>query len=230
MVKIDEVRLMLFSAIEGLAKEKGFKQNKYPQGGGLLRISKSITDTIGWGMLDYGERKQFLGFSAWNCHNEVREITLPVLINHKLVGSGSKIKNWSYTFYPKEGIPIKSMNDFEFKKLEDIEFIKEIYIDFFLNEALPYYEKWNSVLKVYDYVKDIENDRETGLGQFPVYEKAVIMRLCNDKRYKEYFYNYYLQKEDYYKATPDENDTIVYLNAAKEMMGILDEIKPKYNL
>jgi len=229
MVKIDEVRLMLFSAIEIVGKENLFKQRKYPQGGGMLRITPEITDTIGWGILDYGELKKFGGFVANTCHNEIREITLPFFIKHGFMGKSAKIKDWVPSFHPPQGIPIKNLNDLGFRNIEEIEFLKEVYVDFFVNEAIPHYKKWSSLLSVYDYVKNINEDKDAGLGQFPQYEKAVIMRLCNDSRYKEYFYNYVLEKEYYYKTAPNE-DTLAHLNAANEMAGILDKIQPKYNL
>lgn len=230
MVKIDEIRLILFSAVEDVAIQKGFKQKKSGQVGGLLRIGKKITDSIGWGIFDYGELKQFGGFSAHNCHNEVREITLPVLVKYGLMGRSASLKDWVYTFYPKEGLPTRLMNDFEFRDLKEIKFLKKIYRDFFINEALPYFKRWDSVLKVYEYVKDIEDDGETGLGLFPQYEKAVIMKLCNDKGYKEYFNNYFLQKEKFHLETPENKDRQVYFNAAKDMTEVLETLEPRYNL
>ncbi len=230
MVKIDEIRTMLFKEIEVIATKEGFKQKKGGQVGGLLRITKKITDVIGWGIYDYGELKQFAGFSAYNCHNEVREITLPILVKHKLMGSNAAIKDWSYTFCPRESYPKKMMNDFGFKTLDEIGFFKELYRDFIINEALPYFKRWNNLLKVYDYVKDIKDDSETGLGQFPQYEKAVILRLCNDERYKEYFASYFSQTKTYYLEAPQNRDNENYFNAAQEMMEFLDTIEPRYNL
>lgn len=230
MVKIEDTRLMLFSSVENIATQHGFKQRKQAQSGGLIKITKPITICVGWSILDYGETKKFLGMSALICHNEVREITLPILKKYRLMGASASIKDWSPTFHPPEGIPKISLNELSFQSLNEIEFIKEIYPDFILFKALPYFEKWGSLLSVYDYIKDKSEDWEIGLGQFLHYEKAVIMRLCNDKNYQDYFYEYYKSKEMYHLNDPTNEDCLVYLNAAKEMLDQLDEIKPIYNL
>lgn len=230
MVKIEEIREMFFSQIEEFALNEGYKEYKASKVGGIIRISKKITEKVSWAILDYGETKQFLGFGAYNSHTEVREVTLPVLVKHGMIGASAKIKNWSPLFRPKNGFPGIDTNRLEFRTLEEISFLKEAYVDFFINEAIPYFKKWDSVLKIYDYIKDIEDDQETGLGQFPVYEKAVIMRLCNDNSYKEYFLNYYKKKEAILLEDPNDEDRIMYYNAAKEMLDILDNIQPRYNL
>jgi hypothetical protein len=229
MVKIDDVRIMLNQFVEELARDYGFKERKYSQGGGLIKKTKTISEVVGWGMLKAGSTNhEFMGFTAYNCHNQVHEITKPILRKYKLIGGTNK--DLIITFHPKEGLPMSPNENIIFSDLTQLNYLKDAYRDFFVYKAIPYFERWNSVNKVYEVIKDIKEDTEIGLGQFPHYEKAVIMRLCNDKNYKDYFYEYYKSKEMYHLNDPTNEDCLVYLNAAKEMLDQLDEIKPIYNL
>ena len=230
MVLIDEIRSMLFNNVEDIANEFKFKQRKAGRFGGMIKITQPVTFCLGWSISDYIETKVFLGFSGFVCHNEVREITLPILRKYRFMGPGASLKDWVPTFHPPEGIPSTSMNELNFKTLSEIEFLKDVYRDFIVNKAFPHFEKWNSLPKVYNYIIGIDDDTKTGLGQTPQYEKAVIMRLCNDNNYKDYFYEYYKSKEKYHLNDPLNADCLLYLNAAKEMLNLLDDIKPIYNL
>lgn len=229
MVKISDVRLKLFKFVKDLADEHDFTEAKNPQGGRLLRKMGTTTEFLGWGMLKSGsQRNEFLGFSAFNCHHEVNEITKPILRKYKLTGGSAK--DLTITYRPKGGLPMSSNDNLIFSELSELGCLRDIYRNFFINNSLPYFNKWNGILSIYNVIKEIKEDSETGLGQFPQYEKAVIMRLCNDKNYKEYFYEYYKSKEMYHLKDPTNSDCLIYLNAAKEMLDKLDEIKPLYNL
>ena len=229
MVQINDVRKILNQFIEDLVEKYGFKERKYGQGGGIIKSTEAVTEFVGWGMLKAGSAQhQFMGFTAYNCHNQVHEITKPILRKYKLTGGTNK--DLIITFRPKEGLPMSQNENIIFSDLTQLNSLKDVYRDFFVYKAIPYFEKWNSVNKVYEVIKDIEEDGEMGLGQFPHYEKAVIMRLCNDKNYKSYFYEYYKSKEMYHLNDPTNEDCLAYLNAAREMLDQLDEIKPIYNL
>ncbi|MBI3233053.1 MAG: hypothetical protein HYZ42_03265 [Bacteroidetes bacterium] len=235
MVKIDEIREFFYSYVSEDAVKCGFKKDKFAGGGGLHKKEQNVHQSIGWGIGDYGEIKVFHGFFSLIAFPEIDKIFIPLCNRHK-------IRNWNYkdnqiregNFNP----PDKSRGpDFldsdgekiEFRSLKEIKYIGPLYHEFFI-QTLSYFNNWNSLLKVFDYIKDI-NDNEklelTGLSQF---EKAIIMRLCNDDRCFAYFNDYYEERKMYFEKYIDIEFNARYYNAAKDLKELLPNIKPIYNV
>ncbi|MRJ10125.1 hypothetical protein EDL98_03385 [Ornithobacterium rhinotracheale] len=163
---------------------------------------------------------------------DIEKIIVPILGKNNLVASDADYKNQLQTFkivvednnqLPAEGRKIE--------KEEDIEYVAELFTKFYKEDALPYFEHWNSVTVLYEYIKGkTEEELWDILGQFAPMKKAVILRLCNDSNYQDFMNDYYEKQKEYYEEDPEDIDNIRYYKASKELKEVLDKTKPVYNV
>ncbi|MCK0202517.1 hypothetical protein MWN41_05735 [Ornithobacterium rhinotracheale] len=176
--------------------------------------------------------KKIYGFEKNIAFLDIEKIIVPILGKNNLVASDADYKNQLQTFkivvednnqLPAEGRKIE--------KEEDIEYVAELFIKFYKEKALPFFEKWKDLTVLYEYIKDkTEEELWDILGQFAPMKKAVILRLCNDINYQEFMNDYYEKQKEYYEEDPEDIDNIRYYNAAKELKEVLDKTAPIYNV
>src|SRR5690606_26102644 len=92
---------------------------------------------------------------------ELEQILREILKNHNLIGSSAKhdevldsfqIENNSNNTLPKEGIGINS------DKEED--YVIDLFYKFYKQDALPFVDKWESLVDLYNYIKSLPEDRK----------------------------------------------------------------------
>lgn len=164
---------------------------------------------------------------------ELEQILSGILKNHHLIGSSSKpeevldsfqIENNLKNSLPEEGIEIKSD--------KDNNHLMDLFYKFYKEDALPFFDKWNSLFDLYSYIKGLPEDRKIlseVLGQFYQFKKAIIYRLCNDHSALEYINTYYKRRKDILENYPEEIVAERYYNASKELKEVLEATQPIYN-
>lgn len=169
------------------------------------------------------------GFDRYIVFQELKEIISKVIINANIVGK-------DYCFIDRASFLIdESTNliyNLDMVSSDSLDAINENLVMFYKNQALPFYEKWNSLNVLYKFIKDKEDREELNdiLGQFWQFKKATILRLCNDENYQEYMDAIYEREKKYFEESPNDIDNIRYYNAAKELKELLDKTEPVYNV
>lgn len=163
---------------------------------------------------------------------EVEKIIHPILAKNKLFGQSIDYSDVYITF--SSTIEIKNQLPKEGKKIEndeDIEYVSDLFIRFYQEDALPYFNHWHSITVLYEYIKT-KKDEELWdiLGQFAPMKKAIIYRLCNDKLALEIMNNYYEEQKGYYQEDSQDEDNIRYYNTSKELKELLENTEPIYNV
>ncbi|MGP2571602.1 hypothetical protein ACT725_11630, partial [Ornithobacterium rhinotracheale] len=112
--------------------------------------------------------KKIYGFEKNIAFLDIEKIIVPILGKNNLVASDADYKNQLQTFkivvednnqLPAEGRKIE--------KEEDIEYVAELFIKFYKEKALPFFEKWKDLTVLYEYIKDkTEEELWDILGQF----------------------------------------------------------------
>ncbi|MCG8207856.1 hypothetical protein J2Q01_10290 [Tenacibaculum finnmarkense genomovar finnmarkense] len=164
---------------------------------------------------------------------DIEKILCPILVQNTLFGekitrykdiyssfdSSTKIKNQ----LPEDGMKIESK--------KEVEHVSSLFMRFYEEDALPYFEKWHSLTVLYEFIqyKDDE-DLWDILGQFAPMKKAVIYRLCNDDSALQLINDYYQDQKKYYEEDSKDIDNIRYYNASKELKEILEKTLPIYNV
>ncbi len=176
--------------------------------------------------------KKIYGFEKNIVFLNLEKILVPILAKNDLVASDSDYKNRVQTF--KIDLKDKHQLPEEGKKIEndsDIDYVSDLFIKFYQEDALPYFEYWNNLTVLYDYIKELsDDDLWDVLGQFAPMKKAIIFRLCNDSSALEFITNYYEEQKGYYEEDSLDEDNIRYYNASKELKEILENTKPIYNV
>ncbi|AYQ32162.1 hypothetical protein [Runella sp. SP2] len=226
MVKIDELREYLLEDVRADAVSIGYKVENFRRGSQLINRSSNFWSSTGWAILDYGETKIFLGFSALIAYPEVEQIVHPILKRNGLMGG--VLKEMTSTFNP-ENAPEISYN-LEFEHLNQLPNLNKVYKEFFLNECLPFFEKWKNLNTLNEFVNDIPQMEISDYIPKGIYKKAVIWKLCNNPRYDEYISWLYNGFENRLKKTPNDVDYQRSFNAIKELKELLDRTPTKYNL
>ncbi|MGQ3537261.1 hypothetical protein, partial [Ornithobacterium rhinotracheale] len=112
--------------------------------------------------------KKIYGFEKNIAFLDIEKIIVPILGKNNLVASDADYKNQLQTFK----IVVEDNNQLpadgrKIEKEEDIEYVAELFIKFYKEDALPYFEHWNSVTVLYEYIKDkTEEELWDILGQF----------------------------------------------------------------
>lgn len=156
----------------------------------------------------------------------VNYINLDNLVNNVLIKSGLMTKDnsrWDSFFVPKQ-------TNEEILLSDDI--IINSFSKLFYENILPFFEKWNNLNVLYEFVKDKEDREELNdiLGQFWQFKKATILRLCNDGNYQEYMDDFVERRKMIFEKRPDSIDVQRYYNTAKELKVVLDKTEPVYNV
>uniref|UniRef100_UPI0039A4849E hypothetical protein n=1 Tax=Ornithobacterium rhinotracheale TaxID=28251 RepID=UPI0039A4849E len=115
---------------------------------------------------------------------------------------------------------------------EDVDYIKNLFLKFYKEKVLPFFEKWKDLTVLYEYIKGKERREELSeiLGQFWQFKKAAILRLCNDSNYQEFIDQFVKRREEILELRPDSIDVQRYCQAAKELKEVLDKTAPIYNV
>lgn len=227
MVKIDELREYLLEDVRADAVSIGYKVENFRRGSQLINRSPNFWSSTGWAILDYGETKIFLGFSALIAYPEVEQIVHPILKRNGLMGG--VLKEMTSTFNP-ENAPEISYN-LEFEHLNQLPNLNKVYKEFFLNECLPFFEKWKNLNTLNKFLKGVIGDEIFNIfGSMGIFKKLVIMRLCNEPEYQDSMDSYFNQQAIMFHTNPNDTENIRYYHAAKELKELLDRTPPKYNL
>ncbi|GIJ94105.1 hypothetical protein CAPN002_13230 [Capnocytophaga stomatis] len=169
----------------------------------------------------------FQGFDIYIVYIELESIVMNILSKYDLIG-----KDYNIIDRPSFNLNEKTLKyNLEKIKEENIDKIANEFITFYTQEALPFFEKWQNLNVLYEYIKDKTDDELWDiLGQFAPMKKAVILRLCNDSNYQSFMDNYFQKQKEYFEEDPEDIDNIRYYNASRELNEILDKTKPIYNL
>jgi hypothetical protein len=227
-------RVQVINYIDKFLKEEGFTlKEEGDKTAQLLFYSKELNFiTIGIRFLaEIYENNQFYGFVNCNQISLVENIVAYILHKNEItavkpIEVHNTIMTRDYDDYRllTKGILIDS----EEKAKEVCTLFDKFYIQYFF----PFYQKWNSLYTLYEFIKDKEGREELHdiLGQFWQFKKAAILRLCNDKNYQEYMNTIYKREKKYFDEDPNDIDNIRYYNAAKELKEVLDKTEPVYNI
>ncbi|MBB1140660.1 hypothetical protein H4K33_14330 [Myroides sp. WP-1] len=160
---------------------------------------------------------------------ELEEIISKVIINADIVGK-------DYYFIDRASFLIEEstnlMYNLDMVSSNSLDAINENLVMFYKNQAFPFYEKWNNLNVLYEFIKDKEGREELHdiLGQFWQFKKAAILRLCNDENYQEYMDEFVARRKMILDKRAESIDTRRYYHAAKELKEILDKTEPVYNV
>ncbi|MCG8207858.1 hypothetical protein [Tenacibaculum finnmarkense] len=163
---------------------------------------------------------------------EIEKIIHPILSRNSLFGQSITYDEVYSTF----SVPVKFKNQVLEKKMkianeQDVIDVSDLLIKFFREDALPYFEHWNNLTVLYDYIKGLSDDDLWDiLGQFLPMKKAIIYRLCNDESALKLIEDYYEDQKKYYEEDSKDIDNIRYYNASKELKEILEKTLPIYNV
>ncbi|VDH15452.1 Uncharacterised protein [Algoriella xinjiangensis] len=125
---------------------------------------------------------------------------------------------------PTEGILLDSE--------EKAKNICHLFDSFYYEYFSPFFEKWNNLNVLYEFIKDKNEveELESILGIFWQFKKAAILRLCNDENYQEYIEALVKRFELIFERRSESIDVRRYYNAAKELKEVLDKTEPVYNV
>ncbi|MRJ10123.1 hypothetical protein EDL98_03365 [Ornithobacterium rhinotracheale] len=181
-------------------------------------------------MEEKNKENVFWGFSLSLNFLYLEEIATPILVKNNLLGRSLQPKDVYNSFFVDFDFEIPIVN-MEVVTKEDVDYIKNLFLKFYKEKALPFFEKWKDLTVLYEYIKDkTEEELWDILGQFAPMKKAVILRLCNDCNYQDFMNDYYEKQKEYYEEDPEDIDNIRYYNAAKELKEVLDKTAPIYNV
>lgn len=217
----------------------------------LLQDYMIFLDTDGVTFLKNNKERSFLGFSwfisenhrnefvirntkYWINYPEMERIVKPILFKNNLIGKES-VEGTSSSFILNSDSSLLIPYDVNDGCVLNEQYIGDIIqrLVMILNlEAFPFYEKWNNLSVLYEYIKDKEGREELHdiLGQFWQFKKATILRLCNDANYQEYMDEFVARRKMILERRPESIDVQRYYNAAKELKEVLDQTQPVYNL
>lgn len=227
-------RVQVVNYIDKFLKEEGFTlEEEGDKTAQLLFYSKELNFiTIGIRFLsEIYENNQFYGFVSCNQISLVENIVAYILYKNEItavkpIEVHNTIMTRDYDKYrlPTAGILIDS----EEKAKEVCSLFDNFYNEYFI----PFYEKWDSLYTLYEFIKDKEGREELHdiLGQFWQFKKATILRLCNDSNYQEYMDDFVARRKMILEKRPDSIDVQRYYNTAKELKEILDKTVPVYNV
>ncbi|MBW3520009.1 hypothetical protein [Flavobacterium sp. NKUCC04_CG] len=177
------------------------------------------------------ENNHFYGFVNCNQVPLVENIVAFILFNNKITAVRPEevyntIMTRDYEMYrlPAKGLLVDS----EQKAKEVIKMFDRFYNEYFI----PFYEKWDSLYTLYEFIKDKEGREELHpiLGMFWQFKKATILRLCNDESYQNYMDAFVESRQMILSKVPESIDVQRYYGAAKELKEILDKTEPVYNI
>ncbi|CAM3290595.1 hypothetical protein [Empedobacter stercoris] len=223
------------SDIDRFLINKNYTLNKtLEQGSHVFNYHKceiNVLNRIGFIISTKENNIVFWGFTVYINYLLLEEIVIPILSNNDLIGKSlpSDVYN---SFYGQNEFKIPIINELSLNNKEDIDRVNSIFYNFYEESIVPFFEKWNNLNVLYEFIKDKEGRDELHdiLGQFWQFKKVAILRLCNDKNYQEYMDAIYEREKKYFDEDPNDIDNIRYYNAAKELKEVLDKIEPVYNI
>jgi len=174
------------------------------------------------------DEKIILSYDIHISFIEIEKILRPILKKNEL--SGTDYDEVSDSFRVKNDLP--SEKGIKIASEKDIVLVSDLFTKFFREDALPFFEHWHSLPVLYDYIKELPEEREVlgeVLGLFYQLKKAIIYRLCNDNLALEYIEKYYKRRKTIFENYPNEIVAERYYNASKELKEILEKTAPIYN-
>ncbi len=168
---------------------------------------------------------------------ELEKILCPIIVNNSLFGSyGYTYEDNHFSFTVdvdiKNQLPCTEDGDgHKIKSEKDLTEICNLFVKFYEEDVLPYFNKWHSLVVLYDYIKTKDEEELWGiLGQFSPMSKAIIYHLCNDELGLVFVNKYYQEQKGYYDEDPNDLDNINYYKAATQLKEVLENTEPIYNI
>lgn len=233
-----EINKSIIKAVEFITKNYGFLIRGDRYGLEFYKKNEFIFISFGYSLRE-DENPDIFEMNTYSKHwlhiafPQVEKIIHPILVKNKLFGQSITYDEVYSTF----SISKKFINEVPNKgiKIDDVaglEFPTTLLTKFFKEDALPFFDNWNSLPVLYNYIKELPENREVLsdiLGRFYQFKKAIIYRLCNDSSALDYINNYYERRREIFSNYPEEIAAERYCMAAKELKEILETTKPIYN-
>ncbi|WP_271766892.1 hypothetical protein [Aquimarina algiphila] len=210
-------------------------------GGEFIKKNNKHFFTFGYSITeDYkvvnNDAKDFVVIHRFWLHTafpELEKIVHPILSKNGLFGteityqevySSFSVETNFRNILPNEGVQIE--------KIEELEKIKESFMKFFHEDALPFFNHWHSLPVLNEYMQQ-DSSREflsNLLGTLHQFKKAAILKLCNDPSYYEFMDSFYNKRKMIFEEYPEEKVAEQYYKASKELKEVLDNTEPIYNM
>jgi len=207
----------LFVSVAELASAHGYvaEEDRLGQGGSFQRKTKDVWTSFGFGILDYGEKKEVLGFSTTINFPPFEKICHPVLKESGLIGG--KTGELRPSYHPPH-FPFKNRigDNFQITNIAQLKDVKPVFEKFIREDALPHFQQWAHLEKAYELALQY-NEREVlskTLGIHWEFAKATLLHMFNDPKYDSYMDAFCQKREEISQKYPDEKLAVQFYCAA----------------
>lgn len=216
----------IIESVSNLASTIGYSVEKSPQGGASFqKKSKEVWTSFGFGILDYGEVKTILGFSAVINFPPLEELSHPILRKFGLMGG--KTGEFGQTFWPPH-IPFKNKlrEHLEITDIVQLDEVKSAFKKFIPEDALPYFREWAHVEKAYELA--LQHTERAPLsnmfGPNWEFQKATLLHIFEDAKYEPFIDAFCKKREGIFRQYPDEEVAVQYYQAAFALREHLSKV------
>ncbi|MGP6560153.1 hypothetical protein ACTZMI_11640, partial [Ornithobacterium rhinotracheale] len=161
---------LIISKISSFLIEEKFILNKTEEANNYVYNYSKNEDAsifrIGYVIEEKNKENVFWGFSLSLNFLYLEEIATPILVKNNLLGRSLQPKDVYNSFFVDFDFEIPIVN-MEVVTKEDVDYIKNLFLKFYKEKALPFFEKWKDLTVLYEYIKDkTEEELWDILGQF----------------------------------------------------------------
>jgi len=205
----------LFASVSDLASAHGYVAKPNRQGGSFQKKAKDVWTSFGFGILDYGETKEVLGFATTINFPPFEEICHPVLKESGLMGG--KTGELRSSYHPPHA-PFKNSipDNFQITRIAQLKDVKPVFEKFIQEDALPHFEQWAHLEKAYELAL-LHKGREglsNILGIHWEFAKATLFHLFDDPQCGAFIDAFCQKRKEIFDQYPDEKLALQFHHAA----------------
>jgi len=166
-------------------------------------------------ILDYGEKKEVLGFSTTVNFPPFEKICHPVLKKSGLMGG--KTDELRPSYHPPH-VPFKNRigDNFQITNIAQLNDVKPVFEKFIREDALPHFQQWAQLEKAYELALQ-HNEREVLSKTFGIhweFAKATLLHMFDDPQYDTYMGAFCQKREEIFHQYPEEELAVQFYRAA----------------